>query len=337
MLTLKGYWYIAAPASELGKLPIHRSVEGNPVVLYHDSQGRPQALLDRCAHRGMALSKGKVRGDCLQCPYHGWTYDGRGTLCDVPALEKGAKLPNAASMRAFPVVESDEHLWVWIGDGTPERGPERFAHHGEAGWGSFFMHTRFEAPVELCLENFLDVPHTIFVHPGKFRGEVQRPTRARVQRSRESVEARFLDEPELEGFGPRLFFPRGTAMKHTDRFLLPSTSRVDYSLGDDSHFIITSQCTQREEFAIDVTTAITWRLPLPVWMAKPFLRTYCRRVIQEDVDLLKIQGEQIRRLGRSFVDSDADLLGRHIRALRRSAAEGHEAPAELTQEVLLRI
>ena len=70
------------------------------------------------------------------------------------------------------------------------------------------MHNEFEAPLEPCLENFLDVPHTVFVHPGLFRSEgVRRPTRIVVRRDQGGVEAEFQDEVPLEGWGPRLLFP----------------------------------------------------------------------------------------------------------------------------------
>jgi phenylpropionate dioxygenase-like ring-hydroxylating dioxygenase large terminal subunit len=328
MLVLHGHWYIAAPGRDLGRHPIRRLVEGEPVVLFRDAAGRPQALRDRCAHRGMALSQGRVVGDCVECPYHGWQYDGAGAVRAVPALCASEPLPRPHTMRAYPAAESDGHLWVWLGEGPPPAPPSRFPHGGEPGWSTFFMHTRFEAPVEECLENFLDVPHTLLVHPGLFRGKAQRPTRARVRRGDGWVEAEFLDEKPLEGLGPRLLFPRGTRMRHTDRFLLPSVSRVDYTFGDRHAFVITSQCTQREEFVVDVTTAITWRLPVPAALARPFLRWYCRRVILQDVAVLERLGEQVRQFGRASTSTAADLLGRHIRGLRRRAARGPTGPGD---------
>ena len=51
MLRLDNYWYIAAPAAELAGKPIRRFVEGEPLVLFRDSTGRPQALLDESGHR----------------------------------------------------------------------------------------------------------------------------------------------------------------------------------------------------------------------------------------------------------------------------------------------
>jgi phenylpropionate dioxygenase-like ring-hydroxylating dioxygenase large terminal subunit len=337
MLKLENYWYIAAPSEELGTRPISRSVEGEVLVLFRERTGAARALVDRCAHRGMVLSRGRVVDDCIECPYHGWRYDGSGRVRAVPALCAGEPLPQPSTMRAYPTIERDDHVWVWIGSGAPTPEPFQFPRYGEPGWTTFFMQTRFEAPVEDCLENFLDVPHTIFTHPGLFRSNTQRPVRARVRRGDEGVEAEFLQEPELTGIGPRLVFPRGTVMKHTDRFILPSISRVDYAFGDEYRFIITSQCTQREEFLVDVTTAITWRLPAAGALLKPFLKTYCRRVIQQDVRVLNAVGGQLKRFGRSHVSTDADLLGRHILALRQRAAAGRGALREATQEVVLKI
>jgi phenylpropionate dioxygenase-like ring-hydroxylating dioxygenase large terminal subunit len=332
MLRLNGYWYIAAAAADLGRRPLRRAVEGETLVLFRDAAGRSHALLDRCAHRGMALSHGRVVGDCVECPYHGWQYDGTGALRAVPALCAGETLPQPKGMRAFAAAESDGQVWVWVGQGQPSGPPFHFPRCGEAGWSTFFMHTRFAAPVEACLENFLDVPHTLFVHPGLFRGREQRPTRAQMRRDADSVEAVFLDERRLEGFGPRLLFPRGTTLRHIDRFVLPSITTVEYAFGGRHAFLITSQCTQRVEYVVDVTTALTWRLPVPRWLARPFLRFYCRRVIQQDVAILKVQGEQMRRFGPAYTSTAADLLGRHIRGLRRQAAEGGQ-PAQDGAEV----
>jgi phenylpropionate dioxygenase-like ring-hydroxylating dioxygenase large terminal subunit len=340
MLQLNGYWYIAARSSDLGRTPIGRLVEGEPLVLFRDSSGKVHVLLDRCAHRGMALSCGRVVGDCVECPYHGWRYDSVGEVRVVPALCAAEALPRPKTVRSFPAVECDQHIWVWVGKETPSKPPFHFPHCAEPGWTTFFMHTRFEAPVEACLENFLDVPHTLFVHAGLFRGETKRTTRARIRRGSTWVEAEFLNEQPMQGLGPRLMFPQGTVMGHTDCFLLPSISRVDYTFGDDNAFVITSQCTQREEFVVDVTTAITWRLAVPTWLAKPFLRFYCRRVIRQDVAILKTVGGQLKRFGPVYTSTAADLLGSHIRGLRQQAAQGSpalERDGEQCQETVLMI
>ena len=340
MLRLSNYWYIACPSGELKQKPRRFEVEGETLVLFRNSKGEPHALVDRCAHRGMALSEGRVVGDSVECPYHGWCFSGKGRLEKLPALCEGEKLPQTKTMRSFPVAEQDDHVWVWIGSEAPDRPPFRFPHAADPEWDTFFMHTRFEAPVEACLENFLDVPHTIFVHPGLFRSGELNPTQVRVHRTGDSVSAEFLNEAPLTGIGPRLLFPKGTRVRHIDRFILPSITRVDYEFGPEHGFIITSQCTQRSEHVVDVTTAITWRLPRPASLAgpllRPFLRWYCQRVIQQDVDVLAVIGKQIERFGTSHMHTEADLLGRHIERMRRRAIEGATTP-EKVEELTLRI
>src|SRR5512145_2043722 len=113
MFKLNGYWYIAARGKELRRRPIARSVEGEPLVLFRDTADRPHAIIDRCAHRGMALSGGRVVQDCIECPYHGWQYDGAGTLRKVPAQCDGP-LPQPKTMVSYPVVEHQGHVWIWL-------------------------------------------------------------------------------------------------------------------------------------------------------------------------------------------------------------------------------
>ena len=45
--------------------------------------GKPNVLRDRCMHRAAPLSKGRVEGGCVRCPYHGWLYDAAGDVVEV--------------------------------------------------------------------------------------------------------------------------------------------------------------------------------------------------------------------------------------------------------------
>src|SRR6059036_3610201 len=97
-------WFVAARSDELPlNGPLARVVNGVPVVLYRDSTGRVAALEDRCPHKNVALSLGRVQGDMLQCRYHGWCFDRSGSLLDVPCRAPAERLP-ACAARAFSVV-----------------------------------------------------------------------------------------------------------------------------------------------------------------------------------------------------------------------------------------
>ena len=74
--------------------------------MFRDGSGKPAALRDRCAHRNMRLSLGKVQQGRMECPYHGWMYASDGACVAVPSLTENRELP-AARVDAFPTLERD--------------------------------------------------------------------------------------------------------------------------------------------------------------------------------------------------------------------------------------
>ncbi len=85
---LRNHWYVAASASDIGRKPLGRIILGEPVVFFRGEDGKPVALEDRCPHRRLPLSMGKlVDGDILQCGYHGLRFDRTGACVRVPGQD----------------------------------------------------------------------------------------------------------------------------------------------------------------------------------------------------------------------------------------------------------
>jgi phenylpropionate dioxygenase-like ring-hydroxylating dioxygenase large terminal subunit len=332
---LRDHWYIAAEAGALRARPLARVVLGEPLVLFREN-GRAAALQDRCAHRNMALSRGRVSEGCIECPYHGWRYAGDGSCVEIPSLEEAAPA-RSIGVRSYRTVEQDGYVWVYMGDGVPASPPRPFAHKGETGWTTFTMANRFEAGALACLETFLDCPHTVYVHRGLFRSAEARPVRARVSCGPDEVEVLFEEERDAGSVVSRLLFPSGRRLVHTDRFLMPSTSRVDYSFGDDRHFIITSQCTPVREHETDVYTVVTFRFGRIAPLVRLAFEPLSRRIIRQDLDVLKAQTEQIKLFGgKHFTSTESDLVGPHIQRLWREAERAHAADPPPARDVVLR-
>ncbi len=328
---LKDYWYIAAESRHVKQKPVAAAPFGERMVLFRTGDGEVAALEDRCSHRNMPLSLGKVWSGCVTCPYHGWTFDGAGRCVQIPSLGSRERLPNHG-VRAYPIREHDGYVWVYPGESIPEAAPFQFPHFGEHGWTSFRMRTRFRASVEACLENFLDCPHTVYVHGGWFRNHDTRELSATVRSNRESVEVEFRGEPITKSLVSRLFFPPGRELRHTDRFLMPNISRVDYDFGPGRHFIITSQCTPLSEQETEVHTVITFSFGRIAPLVRLVLEPICRKIIRQDVDVLALQTEQVRHFGGPrFCHVETDLLGLKIQSMRRRA-ERSESAAEAVQQ-----
>jgi len=318
-MSLNDFWYIAAPSSEIRKRPVARRLMNERVVLFRDADGRAHALEDRCAHRNMALSRGTVVDGRIECPYHGWRYEGGGTCVHVPSLGASARLPRLC-VRAFATRESDGYIWVHLGASAPAGEPFRFPHCNERGWTTFRMKTRFAGTVEHCLENFLDCPHTAYVHSGWFRTRDTRELRAVTRERDHEVEIEFQGEPINKSLAFRLFAPVGATLRHTDRFIMPNVSRVDYDFGPSHHFIITSQCTPVSDDETEVYTVISYRFGRLGALVRLVFEPMCRRIIRQDVDIMRVQAEQLRHFGGpQFRHVETDLVGLRIQAMRRRA------------------
>jgi len=361
---LKDFWYVACLSSELprGK-PLARTLFGTGLVLFRDEHGHPVALRDRCLHRNARLSAGDVFHGRLGCPYHGWVYDASGAVVHVPSLgpeQRGEALDAEGHARAglqvrpcdlgrlqrFDTLEQDGLVFVFMGgDSSRARRPAfRVPHWEEPGWTCYFMVTRFPNGVTNLAENFMDVPHTTWVHKGWFRNPTRKRVPATVQRIDGSVLVTYHQEQDsLSGLG-RLFNPSGLPMVHTDRFYVPNVTRVDYMWGERSGFAINSQISPIGPTDSLVYTAISYRLPVDLPRAlvaralRPLVRWYTTQVIRQDVDIMAVQREGLLGGpgGGIFTGTEADLLHADIEAWRRWLLEGGHGPGpeEASREIV---
>ncbi|MCB9727707.1 MAG: aromatic ring-hydroxylating dioxygenase subunit alpha [Deltaproteobacteria bacterium] len=329
-------WYIACAAGELRGRPLAVTILGTPLVLFRGTEGRAAALLDRCAHRNVPLSLGKVEGERLQCAYHGWRFDGGGVCRAIPGLcgeaeGRGRRVP------AYPVRELDGYVWVWMDPETePDREPYRLGLDGKPGYAT--VHRRVVAPGTLhaTVENALDVPHTAFLHAGLFRGAGEpNLIEATVRRFPDRVEADYQGEPRPEGLAGRILAPGGGVVRHWDRFILPSISEVEYAIGEDAHILVSAMATPVSDFETVLHAAVCFRLRIPTWLVRAVLTPIALRIFGQDARMLRHQRDTIRRFGgEQYVSTDIDILGGPIWRLLKEAERGELPPADAPPEVL---
>jgi vanillate O-demethylase monooxygenase subunit len=179
---LKNYWYVAAWDHELKNAPLGRTFLGEPVVMYRAKDGTPVAFEDRCCHRRAPLSLGRVVGDDLQCGYHGLVYDRTGQCIAVPGQ---TALPPGARLRAYPVVERWNWVWIWMGDpaaADPALIPNIW-WHDHPDWAVVGGYLNFRCQYQLLVDNLLDLTHETFLHAKTIGNEhVARTPLAKVTR-----------------------------------------------------------------------------------------------------------------------------------------------------------
>lgn len=207
---LRNCWYVAAWNEEIGDEPYHQQIIGEHVVLYRNSSGTIVALGDTCPHRFAPLHMGKVVGDEIQCPYHGLRFDSEGRCSHNPFDPKVR--PEAAKVAAYPVVERNRIIWIWMGDpGNADQSqiPD-YDWLDETDDYAFTALSQMTQAIdyELVLDNLMDLSHGQFLHPTTLGNEAFATGTTETRAGERQVR---FDRLNSGGAAPTLFVVGGAA------------------------------------------------------------------------------------------------------------------------------
>jgi phenylpropionate dioxygenase-like ring-hydroxylating dioxygenase large terminal subunit len=163
-LALRRCWQPVARLQDLENGPQRAVLLGEALAVFLAENGEPAVVADRCAHRGASLSMGKVRGESIQCPYHGWEWAGRDGACTrIPSLSDQRQIQSRAWIRVYPARQQWGLVWTVLDE--PLGGLPDLPWFDTAEW-TWGHGTPFELPVSMgvMIENFRDVAHFAFVH-----------------------------------------------------------------------------------------------------------------------------------------------------------------------------
>jgi len=340
-IRLERAWFVACESHELGASPIARTIQGLPIVLYR-AAGRAVAALDRCPHRNVPLSAGRVLANGhLECGYHGWQFDAEGRCRAIPGLDGEPGEHRVRDATTLAVREQDGFVWVASSAGsTPAGEPWRVPCLGDRRYGILRRRFDIRATLHATAENALDVPHTAFLHAGLFRSAARRrPVEVLVHRTADRVEAEYVGEPRPTGLAPRLLAPRGGVVTHVDRFILPSIVQVEYRLGDSTHLVSSAALTPVDELTTRLFAVVALRTPLPRLLVRLVAAPVMERIFRQDAEMLAQQTATIRAFGgEHFAYSPVDVLGPQIwRLLQRAGAAEESAAPDAEREFRVRM
>ncbi|NDJ88142.1 hypothetical protein DQP56_01195 [Mycolicibacter senuensis] len=101
-------WWPVAHSDEVHNHPNAFRLGKQNLALYRDLSDTVRAVEDRCPHRRLPLSMGRLTEDgSIQCPYHGWSFDGATGRCTaIPNLRPDERIPNGIKVAAFSAAEN---------------------------------------------------------------------------------------------------------------------------------------------------------------------------------------------------------------------------------------
>lgn len=221
MSDLIDVWHAVALSREVRKKPVRILFRGEPLVLFRTKTGIA-ALIDRCPHRLVELSKGEVVNGDIQCPYHGWRFNGDGHCTAIPGHLGDTP---RYKVKRFTAHEVDGA--IFISSGTPANPP--YVHcMGDQKIAVARVHSSTKSQVVDAAENILDVAHTHFTHKGLLRGFSAKRYAVDVEITGgpDWVQAVYTGEERQDGLITRLL--DGERAKTIGRFRAPGIVELEY-------------------------------------------------------------------------------------------------------------
>ena len=315
-----GWHAVATEAELIGRRPLKRQVMGMPLVVFNGTGG-PVVLADRCPHRGVRLSGGRLRGGVLECPYHGWQFGSGGKCVAVPGTTAVPKV----SAGSYPTIRRAGLVWTSLA-ADPAAFPDLPPEMEDATLDHFWWAVApSEARVLDAVENLLDPAHPHLLHPWMVRSpHKRRKVQVRVRLHGKGAEAIYGEEAVASAWMPRLL--EGHRARSIGRYFAPNIGQVafenDTGLSVAISVVFTPEDHDRTRPFAHFATP---RGRVPALLKRLVLKAFHVPVLRQDQAMLADQARNIRRFGKpEFALGPMDFLGPAIWRL----ANGQPQPEE---------
>lgn len=199
-------WHIVLFSSELapGEVKALHYFD-REFVAWRSESGAVSVLDAYCPHLGAHLASdgGRVNGERIACPFHGWAFDGAGQCVEIPYAKK---IPERArhALKGWPVMERNGFIALWYSedDSEPQDYIPPIDDWGPSGWGDWqFQRSRIRAQPCDVIENIVDIAHFPHVHGGNVRAFENRFgdfTVTQISKVQRDPEAGMITPPGLD-------------------------------------------------------------------------------------------------------------------------------------------
>ncbi|MEZ2147645.1 aromatic ring-hydroxylating dioxygenase subunit alpha [Bradyrhizobium sp. DN5] len=164
LLAPRNTWYPLTWSRNVTRTLSRHRILGMDLVVYRSEAGGVVALDDVCPHRLAPLSMGKLKGDAIECGYHGMTFGADGRCVRIPGQPM---IPPNARVSSYPLREKMGLVWIWPGD-PALADPSRIydlPQYGQNDWHAAEGDAlRIETNYLNLADNLCDPAHVSFVH-----------------------------------------------------------------------------------------------------------------------------------------------------------------------------
>ncbi len=300
MSFVRNAWYVAGWSARFGRALTPITIMNEDIVIYRTEAGRAVALTDECPHKRLPLSMGRLKGDAVECGYHGMTFGCDGRCVRIPGQ---SNLPSSAWVRSYPLHEARGILWIWMGEAEKAdpalvfdmaefEDPRWAVHYGDA--------LQLESNYLPVADNLCDPAHVSFVHPTTLGNAASEDVPIDCRREGRSViTSRWIRNAPPVGF----FRAFGNLQGNVDRWHYyylhaPNVAVIDFGSAATEEALGEAERDRGVRlFALHFLTPVSETRTIDHWM-------HLRNIGLDDADL----GERMNEQFRLAFDEDKQIL-----------------------------
>ncbi len=323
---LKNHWYLALPSAKLKKNKMFSmEIMGEPVLFFRKSTGEISAIRDICPHRGIPLKFGRVVDDQVECPYHGWKFDGGGVCRKIPSLTSEQKLDcTKIKIKSYSLIEQYGGIWIFMGDADFDQAlvpqPPVFVDFAKGYQPQLCEIVEFPCHIDHAVIGLMDPAHGPFVHQSWF-----------WRTSKSIHEKRKNFGPVDYGFRMKRHEPSKNSKAYKILggeptteivFTLPGT-RVEHVQVGRRSFISLTALMPLAENRTQVLQMAFWNIP---WLTigKPLVKIFGKTFLGQDLDAVTKQQVGLKYDPTLMLINDSDTQAKWYFALKKEWMESSE-------------
>ena len=160
-------WFRVASSADLPRGSVRPlRYFGRDLVAFRSSTDEVRVLDAHCPHLGAHLGHGgRVEGESIRCPFHGWRFDADGRCVEIP---NARRIPSRAEVRAWPVHEVNGMVMVYhhAREEAPSWRVPAMPEMATAEWTPWRRGAewRLACHIQDIAENGIDTGHMPLVH-----------------------------------------------------------------------------------------------------------------------------------------------------------------------------
>lgn len=335
-------WYMAIPGHLIkpGQMKA-KKILSRPILLGRDKGGEVFALRDICPHRGIPLSYGKFDGCEIQCCYHGWRFNTKGTCTDIPSLVPEQKINiDRIKVSDYPCQEVQGNIWIYIPDNENEKlqdipSPPEVPDFNKKAIPTLAETCLFPCDIDHAVVGLMDPAHGPFIHQSWWW---RSPKSAHVKsKTFAPIEYGFKMLRHPPSKNSKAYKILGGEISTEISFRLPGV-RIEHIKAGKHTICALTTLTPVDAENIEIHQFFYWTLPSWVMLFKPIFRRFARTFLHQDLDAIIKQQEGLKENPQLMLINDADTQAKWYHQLKKeylaAQKEGRTFEHPLSETVL---